>query len=63
MENALKNLLNVNVKKCNVLINDGCISNSLVYVTEDNKLLFVKNNSKLGVIYYYLFFIGLNLKY
>lgn len=50
MENALENILHVSVKKLNKSISGGCINNGSVYQTEDNQLLFVKENSKLGVI-------------
>lgn len=50
MESALENILNVSVKKLNKPISGGCINSGSVYRTEHNKLLFVKKNSKLGVI-------------
>lgn len=50
MESALENILNVNVKKLNRPISGGCINSGSVYETEDKKLLFVKKNSKFGVI-------------
>lgn len=49
MEIALENLLNVGVKKLKKSISGGCINSGSVYQTEENKLLFVKENSKLGV--------------
>jgi len=52
MENALENLFNVKVKKLKKSITGGCINSGSVYQTEDEQLLFVKKNSKLGVIYY-----------
>lgn len=56
MENALENLLNSSVKKCKRPTSGGCISTALVYQTEDNKLLFVKQNSKNGVIIFFFFY-------
>lgn len=55
MENALENLLNVSVKNLNKSISGGCINSSSVYQTEDDKLLFVKENSKPGVTFLFLF--------
>lgn len=46
MENALQNLLNINVKKLNKYISGGCINSGSVYQTEDKQLLFIKKNSK-----------------
>ncbi|VVC45486.1 Hypothetical protein CINCED_3A004193 [Cinara cedri] len=48
MENAIENLLNVKVKKLNKSISGGCVNSASVYQTEDNKLLFVKQNSNDG---------------
>jgi len=53
MENALENILNTSIKKSDICVNEGCINSSSVYETEDNKLLFVKYNSKSGVISHY----------
>jgi len=49
MENELENILETSITKLNICINEGCINNSSVYQTEENKLLFVKDNSKPGV--------------
>jgi len=51
MENELKNIFNTSITKLNLCINEGCINNSSVYQTEENKLLFVKDNSKPGVLF------------
>ncbi|XP_060877402.1 ketosamine-3-kinase-like [Metopolophium dirhodum] len=48
MENELENILETSITKLNIRINEGCINNSSVYQTEENKLLFVKDNSKPG---------------
>lgn len=50
MENALEKILNVSIKKLNKSVSPGCINNGSVYQTQDNQLLFVKENLKLGVI-------------
>lgn len=50
MESALKNRLNVSVKCLKDSVNGGCINKGSVYQTSDNRLLFVKRNSKFGVI-------------
>lgn len=52
MEIALEKLLNVSVKKLNTPVSGGCINSGSVYQTEDIQFLFVKQNSKLGVISY-----------
>lgn len=54
MENALEDILKINVKKFTKSISGGCINKGSVYQTEDNKLLFVKENSKFGVISIYI---------
>jgi len=51
MEKALESIFNTKIKKLDISINEGCINNSSVYETEDNKLLFVKDNSKPGVYF------------
>uniref|UniRef100_A0A2S2PX58 Protein-ribulosamine 3-kinase, chloroplastic n=1 Tax=Sipha flava TaxID=143950 RepID=A0A2S2PX58_9HEMI len=48
MESELENLLNVSVKKLNKSVYGGCINSGSVYQTENNKILFVKENSKPG---------------
>nr|BAH72258.1 ACYPI009343 [Acyrthosiphon pisum] len=48
MEIELENILKTSITKLNICINEGCINNSSVYQTEENKLLFVKDNSKPG---------------
>lgn len=65
MENSLEKILNVSVKKLNKSISGGCINNGSVYQTEENQLFFVKENSKLGVIFvqYYLIFCHITYKY
>lgn len=55
MESELENLLNVGVKKLNKYVSGGCINSGSAYQTEDNRLLFVKQNSKLGVIFWFKF--------
>lgn len=52
MESELENILNVRIKKLNKSVNGGCINNGSVYQTEDNKILYVKENSKPGVMPY-----------
>jgi len=49
MENELENILNTSITKLNLRLDEGCINNCSVYQTEDDKLLFVKDNSKPGV--------------
>lgn len=49
MDNVLETLLNVKVKKLNRSISGGCINSGSVYETDGNKLLFVKQNSTVGV--------------
>lgn len=56
MENALETILNTSIKKLDMCINEGCINNSSVYQTEDNTLLFVKDNSKPGVNFFSVYF-------
>jgi len=50
MESTLEKLLNVGVRKLNKSVSGGCINSGSVYRTEDERLLFVKENAKLGVI-------------
>lgn len=57
MEKSLENLLNVRVKRLNQSVSGGCVNTTLVYQTEDNKLLFVKQNSKVGVMYFHYYFL------
>lgn len=52
MESELENLLSISIKKLNKSVSGGCINSGSVYQTEDNKILFVKKNSKLGVRLY-----------
>lgn len=49
MENELENILNISITKLNMCFNEGCINNCSVYQAEENKLLFVKDNSRPGV--------------
>jgi len=56
MENALETILNTSIQKLDMYTNEGCINNSSVYQTEDNQLLFVKDNSKPGVNFFNIYF-------
>lgn len=56
MENALETILNTSIKKLDMYTDGGCINNSSVYQTEDNKLVFVKDNSKPGVNFLSIYF-------
>lgn len=55
MEKAIENLLNVRVKKLNKSVSGGCVNTASVYQTDDNKLLFVKQNLKVGVMYFHYY--------